>query len=163
MTVEKSRRVLDLDTLAPARPTVRIRTKKDRKGKLYELADIEDLSLAKQVSITSLGKEVDIMQPKAEAMEESDEYDEEVVEDFESAIDRFLLLVMIDLPSEVLAQLNVMQKLDIMKAFTQASPKKKAGGARKKKKSKTPAKPLRGSNNSTAARRKAGSISGQRS
>lgn len=153
--------VLDIDTLAPERPTVRIRTRRNRRGKLYEIASLDDLSLADRAELGRLQRKVQELEPYVNRAFNT-EGDDEVIDQFEDVIDRFLALAILGLPGNVIAALRLGQKEDLLQAFIEASPPEMKARMEEAMKEiserRSPA-----SKPSTAATRKRGSTSARQS
>jgi hypothetical protein len=153
--------VLDLDTLAPERPTVKIRTKENRRGKHYEIADLEDLSLQDRAELGRLQRTVHDLEPHVERAFNTDA-DDEVIGQFEDVIDRFLALAIRDLPQDVIAALKLGQKEALLQAFIEASPPEMRTRLEEAM-SQTQERQSPASRPSTKAPRKRGSTSARRS
>lgn len=108
--------VLDITTIAPTRPTIRIKTKENPDGRLYELAVFDDLSIHDQQFLYSRGAKLEKL------IEAKQELDQDQKGELELIVDGMLKLIVLDLPDEVLAQLGGGNKIKIIEAFTTASP-----------------------------------------
>lgn len=156
------RPLLVLDTLAPERQTVLIRTKQDRRGKHYEIATLEDFSLQERAEIARFKQTLDELASNVDAaLAGESENADEVLALFEQTLDRFLTLVIREVPQRVLDHLRITQKEQLLDAFTQASPDlaRAIQAAREAMTEQTPARRSPGSKGSTAARRTRGSTS----
>lgn len=123
--------VLDLDTIAPVRPTIRIKTKDYPQGKLYELAVLDDLSLTDQQYLYSHGQEMERLVGLQDPTEEEDQQ-------LHVIVDRLVQICVPSLEEELLqrptqeeldlpkveqpSRLKGMQKVKIVEAFITASP-----------------------------------------
>ena len=111
--------VLDISTIAPIRPTVRLRWSEQPDGKLYELAVFDDISIAHQQFLYSRGDRLQ------QLMEMSPLGDDER-DELELIVDGMVGIVLPDLPEKARGELGGMQKVRIVEAFTMASPELKS-------------------------------------
>lgn len=151
------RPLLVLDTLAPERQTVLIRTKADRQGKHYEIATLADLSLHDLADLGRLQNVIEDLEPRVRAVLDGGEDSDSDLALFEQTTDQFLRLVIRGLPQRILDSLRISQKEQLVDAFIQASPD--LAQAVREATPKTSARRSRGSSASTAARRTRGSTS----
>lgn len=124
--------VLSLDTLAPDRPLIRVKTKDHKEGRLYELAVFSDLTITDQQFLFAKGDRMkDLAQRRHEL--EPEEKDE-----LELIVTKMVRMVLPDIEPELLepltdeqkalpekerpSRLGGMQKLQVIEAFTLASP-----------------------------------------
>ena len=158
---------LTLDTLAPKREFVVIKTKENRRGHRFEVKRPADMSLTDQAQLARMEAELRELQPHVdEYLTDGDMADpSDEVARFEQVISAFIAIAFDGITTEVLGQLLLPHKLALMSVFTRASPAEnrtarrqakktggKGGGSRQASKS-------RASNGSTAATRKRGSRS----
>lgn len=106
--------VLSLDTAEQPRATVVIKTDKDREGKMYELAAMEDLSLQMQQKVAARGGEFQKLWDK-------DELSDGQQKRLEQIADEMTQVVIRDLPDEVFVQLRDWDKVRLIEAFTKAA------------------------------------------
>lgn len=99
--------LLDLSTLAPERPTVRI------DGAVYAMALPTDFGLVEHARLQRL-------QAKAAALQALTDPSDEDVADLARVVDDLAALVLPGLPAEVRARLGDMQRLAIVQAFRAA-------------------------------------------
>jgi hypothetical protein len=121
---EANKPLLDLDTLEPSRPTVRIRTKTSRKGKLYEIVGLDELSLREKARLARLQVRIDELRPAVAPLllGQDDAVDEDALAGFEEAVDGFLGLVYRGLEERVISAMRFGQKEALLGAFIEASP-----------------------------------------
>ena len=154
--------LLVLDTLAPERQTVLIRTKTDRRGKHYEIVTPADLSLHDQAEIGRLKTVMDDLAPRIVAAFDGGEATDSDLALFEQTTDRFLRLVFRGLPQQVLNLLRISQKEQLVEAFIQASPDLAQAVMTAREATPALARRSLGSSGSMAAPRKRGSTSGRK-
>ena len=162
----KPKPVLVLDTLAPDRATVLIKTPEDRRGHHYEIATLDDLSIQDSAEISRLNATLTELAPKVDAAlagEGDQNADSSDLALFDQTIDRFLKVVIRDISQDVLDRLRLMQKEQLLDAFTEASPELARTIRAATEEAAIPARRSRGSNDSTVARPKRGSTSNPRS
>lgn len=108
--------LLELSTLAPERPTVLI------DGKLYELATANDLGLGDQQFMFSRGRRLaELMElPKLASAQ---------AKELTMIVDKMLHLAVRDLPDAIAEKLSAMQKIQLVTAFTKASPELREAAA----------------------------------
>lgn len=116
--------LLDLDTLEPDRPVVKIRTAENRRGKHYEIATLDDLSLQERAQLGQLQRRIRSLEPEIAGMlgEDGEIPDDDALVQFEAVIDEFLALVIVGLPADLISKLKLPQKEQLMGVFTEASP-----------------------------------------
>lgn len=105
--------IFELDTLAPDRPTIRIKTRTDRIGKLYEMATVEDLSLKSQQTLVTYGEKMQ----KLGTGEMTGKKFAELVPLFH----RVMRIALPDCPDDVLNELSPDHCKAVIDVFTQAS------------------------------------------
>lgn len=105
--------ILDLSTLAPERPTVRIKTKADPEGKLYEMAVPDDLSLADQQFLYARAGRLDTLMSKAEPTTEERQ-------ELTMVVDKAASLILRDVPDQVMDELPNLQKQRAILVFLSA-------------------------------------------
>lgn len=114
-TPSSSAPILDISTIAPVRPTIRIKTLEDPEGKLYEVKTFKELSVHDQQFLYSRGNLL------SELMEKNNLNDEETSQ-LSLALDGMVMRIMVDLPEPVHAKLEDSAKLQMVEAFMLASP-----------------------------------------
>lgn len=114
--------VLDIDTLEPERPTVRIRTSSNREGKFYEIQTLDDLSLMDRARMGRLQKIMAELQPVVDQFRAGEIPGDNEIRRFEDVIDEFLGLAFRGLEADIIACMKLGQKEALIGAFTQASP-----------------------------------------
>lgn len=108
------RPVLELDAVVPVRATVKIRSSKSPRGKLYELVHPNSLSLADQQFFYETGERIQSLLPK--------DLDEDELAELELLVDKVARIVLPAADADgVLDALGVWQKLRLIEAFTEAS------------------------------------------
>lgn len=111
--------LLELDAIAPSRPTVAIRSAKFPDGKLYELATADDLSIEDQTELGSRGERLQKLIAKVAPGEVPPL---ETARELTLLLDHMVPLILRGLEPEVFASLRDMQKIRIVEVFTAASP-----------------------------------------
>lgn len=126
--------VLNIDTLAPDRETVNIKSKEHPEGKLYELAHAEDLGLSDQQFLYSRGLRLDAL------VKRRTELGDEEKAELDMILEGMVGLVLPDLPPEIRERIGAMPKVQIVEVFIAASPglEKKVAEAEKAMTKATP-------------------------
>lgn len=116
--------LLDLSTVHPDRPTIRIRTAENPDGALYELALASDLGIAETHGLANRIDKLSSMWDKR-----SDLTDKQAA-DLDDGLTWIAGIVIRGCPSDVVAQLSAHQRLQVARAFTDASePTRNSNGA----------------------------------
>lgn len=129
--------VLELSTLAPERPEILLRWSGEKSGKLYEMVEIDDLSLEQQAD---LAKYTDIMQSLRKKSDASLITPPEAKK-LAEAIGKLVKYLLPGLEDQAFAELTDGAKVKIIEAFTLASPEmsKLVEAEKRKTKAKTSA------------------------
>lgn len=114
--------ILELSTLAPQRPTVLIRSNLHPEGRHYELTVAADLSIQTQADLGKYGETMAALEGK-EMPSPAD------AKRLSEVINKLVVAVLPDLEPEVVEELKDAAKLEIVRAFTQASPLPEAAEA----------------------------------
>ena len=109
--------LLDLDALAPTRPTVNIKSAAHPEGKLYEIRVAEDLGIEMQTDLANRGERLEqlvaSMGDRLPTVEEG--------RDLALLMDKMVPAILPDIEEEVMAALNDQKKLAIIRVFTEVS------------------------------------------
>lgn len=108
--------VLDISTLAPERATIRIKSQEYPEGRLYELANAEDLSLSDQQFLYSNGLRLDAL------VKRRSELDQDEKDELNLIVDRMVALVVPELPESIRDRIGGMDKVKVVEVFITASP-----------------------------------------
>lgn len=107
--------ILDLSALAPERQLVRIRTKEDPDGTLYELLHPDELGVAETHSFATLGRRVQsLWVKKTLTAKDRDELDR--------ALTKIVRFVLPGCPPEIIDRLSDIQKSRVSIQFTKQMP-----------------------------------------
>lgn len=139
---DKKPYVLDLSTVEPARPLIRI------DGQTYELALVSDFGLVQRARLQRLQKQV---QDLARDQADRDDVSEDDAQALIDALDRVVQLVVREMPADLLKRLDEGQKVAIVEAFSKATGMKSPGTAPAPSPKSTGARLSRGSKGSTGA------------
>lgn len=112
MADSTKRYVLDLSTVEPERPLIRI------DGQSYELAVLSDFGLLQRARLQRLQRQ---LQELANDQATSDDVDEASVQALLDVLDLIVAMVAPGLPDEVRNRLNEGQKVAIVQAFSRAA------------------------------------------
>lgn len=110
--------ILELDLILPDRPTVLLRSSMHPKGKQYELATGDDLSLEDQAHLGKRGEALE----KLIAKNRSSIPTPEIAAKLALLLDDMLPRVVLGIEPEVMDEMTPGAKLRLVEAFTQASP-----------------------------------------
>lgn len=108
--------LLELSTIEPVRPRVKIKSKVHPEGKLYELAQFADISLIQQQELSQRGGRL------AELVARQTELTSEEKLELEDQASRLLLIAVPELEAEVREELGGGQKVTLLETFIAASP-----------------------------------------
>lgn len=105
--------LLDLNALAPEREVIRIRTDSNPDGKFYELRAQSELSVEQLLTLQRLGE-------RSQELMNLDKLDDAQIELLISYLDELLEVAIYKGYDELRPVLNVMQKAEIARVFTEA-------------------------------------------
>lgn len=110
--------ILELSTLAPDRPEILLSWTGEPDGKLYEMVDLEDLSLEQQAD---LAKYTDIMQ-SLKKKQSAAQITPPEAKKLAEAMSKLVRALIPSLEDQAFAELTDGAKVKIVEAFTLASP-----------------------------------------
>lgn len=118
--------LLEVSTLAPTRFTITVKHKQHPDGKLYELIQVDELSLEQQAELGERGDQLEKVHQKGKRLTVPEARKLALV------LDKMIEVIVLELPEEVRESMSEQSKILIVEAFMNASPDTRAALAKAK-------------------------------